>query len=96
MQHCVASETLSPYSIGNWVCVGRPTPMKLTQQHEMHMANVTPNARGSNVTYISPADIGFALVPRDLAFGSKGFLDPTCWYQQHKVVALGVKPNTRP
>ena len=44
---------LSPYSTGNWVCVGHQTQMKSTQKkHEMYMANAKILRLEPNVTYI--------------------------------------------
>ena len=39
----------------------------------MYMANVSPNGRGPNVTYITPAHIGLALGLWGLAFGQECF-----------------------
>ena len=43
---------LSPYSTGNWVCVGYQTQMKSTQKNEMYIANVKILRWGPNATYI--------------------------------------------
>ena len=49
---------LSPYSTKTRVCVGYPMELSEHKQHELYMANVSPNARGPNATYIPPAHVG--------------------------------------
>ena len=68
----------------------------------MFMANVNPNARGPNATYIPPARIGLTLdlsglrwVCGDLRWVREAFQIPTCWYQQCESLALGVLPDAR-
>ena len=76
--------------------------MKLTpkQQHEMYMANASPNTRRPNATYIPPARIGLTLGPWGFALGLWGFTlgpqafqIPTCWYRQRESLAFGALPN---
>ena len=57
-------------SRSRWVIYVYPTQKKLHKQHEMYMANVSPNARGPNATYIPPACVGGRVGSEMLHVGS--------------------------
>ena len=58
----------------------------------MYMANVTPNARGPNETYILPARIGLALGPWGFMLGPQGFIGFSgCIVVEYRLyIALGI------
>ena len=72
--------------------------MKSTQKHEMYMANVSPNARGANATYISLARFGLALGPWGFALGLRGFSETNMLVLATRTSHIGghtQRPNTR-
>ena len=71
---------LSSYSTENCVCVGHLTQMKLTQVHEMYMANarnlrLVPNAADIPLSRVGGFALGDAKNLRHLTQKI-----PTCWY----------------
>ena len=62
----------------------------------MYMANVSPNARGTNATYIPPAHVGLALVlwglalgQEDFALGPRGFSDTNMLVLAIQITCVG-------
>ena len=79
----------SLYSTRTRVRVGLFSHTKFHKQHEMYMANASPNTRGPNATYIPPALIRLLVGYKGICvWSARRFQIPKCWFRQRKSLAL--------